>query len=140
MIISDIQLESKGNCILHCYPARVDSTNGFYSFDGDKIVINPEFDKVLAKLKRYNDDNKIWLTTVEELLNYRLQLENVEIQYLENNRVVVYNNNEAVVKGVSVISASKSISAGEKNIRLKKDGEETITISKDRCLIQGLEK
>ncbi|MBP6533169.1 MAG: hypothetical protein KA285_07775 [Bacteroidia bacterium] len=121
-------VQSKGNCILHCYPARVDSTNGFYSFDGDKIVINPEFDKVLAKLKRYNDDNKIWLTTVEELLNYRLQLENVEIQYLENNRVVVYNNNEAVVKGVSVISASKSISAGEKNIRLKKDGEETIAI------------
>ncbi len=121
-------VQSKGNCILHCYPARVDSTNGFYSFDGDKIVINPEFDKVLAKLKRYNDENKIWLTTVEKLLDYRLLLENVEIQYLENNRVVVYNNNEAVVKGVSVISASKSISAGEKNIRLKKDGEETIAI------------
>jgi len=121
-------VQSKGNCILHCYLARVDSTNGFYSFNGDNIVINSEFDKVLAKLKKYQDENKIWLTTVEKLLDYRLQIENVEIEYLDNDRVAVINKNESVIKGVSVISTSSHISAGEKNIRLKKDGEETIAI------------
>ncbi|MBK8364110.1 MAG: hypothetical protein IPL24_10655 [Bacteroidetes bacterium] len=44
-------MQSKGNCILHCYLARVDSTTGFYSYENGKIVINPDFDKVLAKLR-----------------------------------------------------------------------------------------
>jgi hypothetical protein len=113
-------VQSKGDCILHCYLARVDSTTGFYSYVNGKIVVNPEFDKVLAKLKKYMDENKIWVTTVEKLLDYRLQLENVKIQYLKNNQVVVFNANTNTVKGVSVISNSSSISAGEKNIRLKK--------------------
>lgn len=121
-------VQSKGDCILHCYLARVDSSNGFYSFYGNNIVVNEEFDKVLIKLKKYQDENKIWLTTVEKLLDYRLLIENVEIQYLNNDRVAVINKNEKTVKGVSVISTSKNISAGEKNMRLKKDGEETIAI------------
>ncbi|MBK6398588.1 MAG: hypothetical protein IPF75_10075 [Bacteroidetes bacterium] len=121
-------VQSKGNCILHCYLARVDSTTGFYSYKNGKIVINPDFDKVLAKLKRYMDENKIWLTTVEKLLDYRLQLENVKMQYLKNNQVVIYNANVDTVKGLSVVTKSANISAGEKNIRLKKVGEETIAI------------
>ena len=121
-------VQSKGNCILHCYLARVDSTTGFYSYENGKIVINPDFDKVLAKLKRYMDENKIWLTTVEKLLDYRLQLENVKMQYLKNNQVVIYNANVDTVKGLSVVTKSANISAGEKNIRLKKVGEETIAI------------
>lgn len=121
-------VQSRGDCILHCYLARVDSTNGFYSFDGNHVVVNPEFDKVLAKLRRYKDENKIWLTTVEKLLDYRLQLENVKIQYLKNDQVAVFNSGESTVRGLSVITESSHISAGEKNIRLKKVGMETIAI------------
>lgn len=93
---------------------QVDSTTGFYSYKNGKIVINPDFDKVLAKLKRYMDENKIWLTTVEKLLDYRLQLENVKMQYLKNNQVVIYNANVDTVKGLSVVTKSANISAGEK--------------------------
>lgn len=74
------------------------------------------------------DENKIWVTTVEKLLDYRLQLENVKLQYLKNNQVVVYNANSTTIRGLSVITTAQNISAGEKNIRLKKDGDETIAI------------
>ena len=108
------------------YPMSIGELISLY--EKGEIVINPDFDKVLEKLKRYMDENKIWLTTVEKLLDYRLQLENVKMQYLKNNQVVIYNANVDTVKGLSVVTKSANISAGEKNIRLKKVGEETIAI------------
>ena len=68
------------------------------------------------------------MTTVEKLLYYRLQLENEKLQYLKNNQVVVNNANSTTIRGLSVITTAQNISAGEKNIRLKKDGDETIAI------------
>ena len=121
-------VQSNGDCILHTYLARVDSTNGFYSYDGNTIVINPEFEKVLKILKEYSDENKIWLTTVQKMLDFRLLLEKVSIEYTKNGLVIIFNNNDVEVTGFSLITTAQSIAAGEKNIRLKKYGYETIAI------------
>ncbi|MBK7431236.1 MAG: hypothetical protein IPI62_10015 [Bacteroidetes bacterium] len=55
----------------------MDSTTGFYSYSENTIVVNPEFDIILKRLREYDDQGKIWLTTVKKLLDYRLKLENV---------------------------------------------------------------
>lgn len=119
---------SRGNCILHCYPSRVDSTTGFYSYSGKTLVVNPEFDSILIRLKEYNNAGLIWLTTIKEMLDYKLLLENVVLEQGTGNSLVIFNNNDVAVSGVSFISEAKSISAGEKNIRIKRIGEEIIAI------------
>lgn len=119
---------SRGNCILHCYPARVDSTTGFYSYNGNEIVVNSEFDKALSRLRNYGDNGLIWLTTVKEMLDYRLLLENVTIDYGRGSAIIVSNRNDKMIRGVSLITAAESVTAGEKNIRIKKSGSESIAI------------
>ncbi len=121
-------VNSRGNCVLHCYPARVDSTTGFYSYSENTIVVNPEFDSMLERLYDYSNQGKIWLTTVKEMLDYRLQLDNVVVQTGQGNSMFVYNNSDKAISGLSLITDANAISAGEKNIRIKKEGNQLIAI------------
>lgn len=121
-------VQSRGNCILHCYPARVDSTTGFYSYSGNTIVVNPEFDIILKRLKEYGDQGKIWLTTVKEMLDYRLKLESVVVEAGRSNSMIVFNNSDVAISGLSLVTEAKGISAGEKNVRIKDIGNERIVI------------
>jgi hypothetical protein len=98
-------ISSNADCILHCYPSRVDSTNGFYDFKGDSIVVNPEFDQALARLHEYSLDKKIWVTTVKELMDYRLALSKVELRNEGNGSTMILNQSAESIKGVTIISA-----------------------------------
>ena len=133
-------VKSGGNCILHCYPARVDSTTGFYSYADKTIVVNPEFEIILGRLKVYNSENKIWLTTVKDLLDYRLLLEKIYVEPGKGSSVIVFNNNNVSVEGFSFVCQSDKVFAGEKNMRIKKLGEDfVITIdlaAKEKLVIE----
>ena len=120
--------KSGANIILHCYPSRVDSTTGFYDYVGDKIVVNSEFDKTLHLLRTYHDSGKIWVTTISELMNYRMELEKVKISTSLNGGCIIYNESEKTIKGVSFLTEAKKISVGEKNVVTKKFGEQTLLI------------
>ena len=121
-------VQSFSNIIIHSYPARVDSTTGYYSYNEKGIVVNPNFDKILSTLRQYNDRGEIWLTTIEKLMSYRLALEKIKIDYLIDSRCVLFNDSDKPIEDVSFISEAKDISSGEKNIRIKKFQGQTIFI------------
>ncbi len=120
--------KSATNCILHCYPARVDSTTGFYTYSGDKIIVNSEFDNALHLLRSYYDSGKILVTTISELMNYRMDLEKIKISTGLDGRCLIFNEGENSINGVSFITEAKDVSAGEKNIVVKRNGLQTIFI------------
>jgi len=55
-------------------------------------------------------------------------LENVTIDYGRGSAIIVSNRNDKMIRGVSLITAAESVTAGEKNIRIKKSGSESIAI------------
>jgi hypothetical protein len=55
--------------INHCYPARVDSSTGFYDVDDKgKFVVNPEFNKMLERLASYREKGAINTTTIKDFI------------------------------------------------------------------------
>ena len=121
-------VQSFSNIIIHSYPARVDSTTGYYSYNENGIVVNPDFDRVLSTLRQYNDRGEIWLTTIEKLMSYRLALEKIKIDYLIDSRCVLFNDSDKPIDDVSFITEATGISSGEKSIRIKNFHGQTIFI------------
>lgn len=121
-------VQNRTNVILHCYPSRCDSTTGFYTYKNDVIEVEPRFDNVLSKLRKYNDAGKIWLTTIQELMDYRLALEKIKVDYTMDGRCVIFNDSELPIKNVSFATESMIVSAGERPITIKKSGKEKVFI------------
>jgi hypothetical protein len=121
-------VQNRTNIVLHCYPSRCDSTTGFYTYNDQEIVVEPRFDNVLSKLRKYNEEGKIWLTTIHELMDFRIALENVKVDYTTDGRCIIYNDGEMPIKNVSFATNAKSIFAGERGIQIKKYGNENVFI------------
>ncbi|MFN8165840.1 MAG: hypothetical protein U0X76_06610 [Bacteroidia bacterium] len=120
--LSDARLEdlaeSFSDCILHCYSSRVDSTNGFYSYNGNEIVVNPEFDKALAKIAEYRNKGLLWVTTIKDMMNYRLLLENVSVTY-SGKSIRVLNRNGEAVNGLTLFSKATLVFPEQVGVRVK---------------------
>jgi hypothetical protein len=105
--------------ILHCYPARVDSSSGFYAFQGGLAVSDPHFDEALKKLSAYRSQSKIWLVTVRELLDYRLLLEQVSCNIQPDGSVVVKNNGRNRIGGLTFSAYGKEAIVKDKQPEYK---------------------
>jgi hypothetical protein len=112
----------RNDIIIHAYPARVDSTNGYYTFKDNLIIANDEFNKALERLSTFRAKQLIRLTTVEQLLDYRTSLENITYEILPNGVIRLQNKNKGIIRGLSMSAACKDVKAGTKEI-LKKYSE-----------------
>ncbi len=113
-------LKNKTDIIIHCYPARVDSTNGFYIFKDNVAVANSDFNTALNKLASYRNDSKIWLTTIRQCLDYRLLLEGIEMKILSDGKIQLHNTNKAAINGLTLAAYAEEVSAGKKSLETKK--------------------
>lgn len=86
---------------IHFYAPRVDSTNGYYTFRGGRIAIDPKFDQLLHRLADFRDAKKIWLTTVSDYLNYELQLEKISRSVSPEGIITYRNDSPNAIKGLT---------------------------------------
>lgn len=104
----DYLLKDWGVFFNHGYYVRngVDD-NIILNRDG-RLVINPLFDQLLAYMDSQRDKGDLFLTTVKELLNYWLLIENVRFEYQADGTIDVFNDNDQGIKGLSIAISRKS--------------------------------
>jgi hypothetical protein len=102
--ITDITMAS-GGFAGHEIPV---TKNVFFEYLDGRLVINPLFDKMLSYLDSQRDKGDLFLTTVKDLLNYWLLLENVRFEYNINGTIDMFNDNNQEIKGLSIAISSSS--------------------------------
>ena len=119
-------VNNRNNIIIHCYPARVDSTNGFYVIKNNIISANEEFNHALQKLSSYRLMKKIWLTTIRDMLNYRTSIERISYHVNSDGSISLHNSGNEIIRGVSFSTFASGVKSGEKEISTKQSGNELI--------------
>ena len=89
--------------IIHCYPARVDSTNGFYSITDGNIQVNQDFDKTLRRLAGYRDNGRIWLSTIRSYMEYQEALDLLDYTFQKDGSIVLTNNSMMAIHGLTLL-------------------------------------
>ncbi len=113
-------VKNKTDIVIHCYPARVDSTNGFYVFKDNVAIANSDFNTALNKLASYRNDSMIWLTTIRQCLDYRLLLEGIEMKILADGKIQLHNANKTAIDGLTLAAYAEEVSAEKKSLNTKK--------------------
>ena len=118
-------LQSREIKVLHVYPARADSTNGFYEFKDGHFRIQEEFDSALARQSRLRDEGRLEIASVKDYFGYQSALEKVNIQSVGNGIVLVANNSDTDLKGISFVITSALIQVPGKDVRSRIENNET---------------
>jgi hypothetical protein len=79
-----------------------------------ELVINPYFDDVLAYMDQKREEGNLLMTTVRDLLDYRLQIEKIVLDYKPDGSIDIVNNNQEEVRGLAL-----TIRSGPESINLK---------------------
>lgn len=116
----DFLAENRGVYFAHVYPARIDSSNGFYIWRDGHFRVDPEFDKALERLSRCRDQRKLYLTTVRDYLHYREQLDKVVYSTDENGFAVVSNYSTEDIRGLTMAISSHDVSLSGAAVERKK--------------------
>ena len=115
-----------GIYINHGYYVRFGSGRGVLNMKDGKMVINPYFDKLLAMMSDIRDEGDLDLVTIRDLLDYWVLLKKITFDYLPDGRIIVYNNNDKPVNGLSLAVDGSEIKVNGKEPRMKKAGSDTI--------------
>lgn len=116
----DDLVRRRGTYIAHCYPARVDSTNGFYSLNGGHWEIEPAFDDALALQARYREEHKLWLPVVREYLSYQQRIREVKMVPTEDGWRYS-NSGHQPVQGFTLYS-EHLLDSGSKAMQIRSSG------------------
>lgn len=91
--------------INHVYPAWVyqePSRSEFYYQDSHgKLIVHPKFDALLAIMSRLRDEGKLNLTTIRDIMFYWIKLKNIRFEYQDQSNILIYNNNDQKINGLS---------------------------------------
>jgi hypothetical protein len=98
----DLLIEKRGVFFNHGYYVRNHEHDEILTLHEGELIINPYFDSVLAYMDQKSDEGGLLLTTVRDLLDYRLQVENIVLDYKPDGTIDVLNNNHQEVKGLSL--------------------------------------
>lgn len=119
-------VQQRGVKFQHCYPAGSIVGSGFWKFNAEKkLVIDPEFEKVLERLAAYRDKGLINLTTVRDLLDYWTACEHVIFNYANHNTVEISNTGKGEIKGISFAVDANQVTS-VKPIQQKRSGDDLI--------------
>jgi hypothetical protein len=130
MTIEKRQLDSLKNdwgiFINHGYYVR-NRSDDYYLIEQDgTLKINPLFDHVLELMAEMRDKGDLDITTVNDLMNYWLLTENISFQYLPDGTVIICNNNDVPVKGLSLAVRSSQVILNGKTPGSRKVGDDTV--------------
>ena len=98
----DILIAEQGFFFNHGYYVRNGIHDDLLVENGGELVINPYFDKMLAYMDQLRDEGNLYITTVKEIMNYWLLIENITMEFNSDGSIQIINNNEQPVQGLSL--------------------------------------
>ncbi|NOU53269.1 hypothetical protein HN020_00315 [Brevibacillus borstelensis] len=118
-------INDRGVFISHAYIARIPQGKAAGKIlkrdQKGALVIQPSFDQLLKKMASLRDQQKLYLTTVRDLMKYWLALEQVRMEYDANGTVRVYNDGPAKISGLSMAVRGAEVYVNGKKPPQKKD-------------------
>ncbi len=122
----DFLVASKDVHIVHCYPARIDSVNGFYNWRKDHWEVDAHFESALMRLERQRDSGRLWVTTIHDYVEYSTSKQSVRYMLDANGFVALYNPGVQEIKGVTFIVKDGDVSIPGKRVQKRMVGDELI--------------
>jgi hypothetical protein len=120
-------IQNQGVFINHGYFVRYWKNNpGILKKVNGKFIINPNFDHILTFIAKMRDQGDLYVTTINNLLNYWIQLQNISFDYLPDGSIDLMNNNNKSIEGLSLIADAKNILVNGRTPSLKHSKNETI--------------
>ena len=93
--------------ITHFYAPWVEQKRGFWEIKDDKIVAKDGLNKALERISDMRDKHLLLPTTIAKYMTYQQRLENLEYRIDEDGSVMLKNNNNETIKGLSLISVKE---------------------------------
>jgi len=122
----DNLVKNRGIFISHGYYVRKHDSKVIISDEKGKLVVNPYFNEILSSIAQKRDKGELYTTTVRDLLDYWIKLENVTFEYLPGGEIEITNNNDKPIQGLSIAMKTDKVSIDNKIPSTKKLGEDTI--------------
>ena len=110
----DRLIEMRGVFFNHGYYVRNSVHDEILALQNGELIVNPYFDSILTYMDQKRDDGNLLLTTVKELLDYRLQVDNVFLDYKPDGSIDILNNNHQEVRNLAL-----AIRSNPENINLE---------------------
>ena len=114
--------------ITHFYAPWVEYKRGFWEIKDGKIVAKDGLNKSLKILSDMRDEHLLLPTTIAKYMTYQYQLQNLEYRINEDGSILLKNNNNETIKGLSLISVKEMFLDNKKsfNKRMTHSGNEWI--------------
>jgi hypothetical protein len=122
----DTLIYHQGIFLNHGYFVRNRPEHNIFIESDGQIQINPYFDKVLERMADLRDNGRLYITTVRNLLDYLIMLENVTFEYLPDGRINIYNKNDKPIKGLSVIVNARNARLNGKISKIRRLGLDSV--------------
>lgn len=115
-----------GIFISHGYYVRKEASKAIVEDQNGKLIINPYFDEILRLIAQKRDKGELYTTTIRDLLDYWIKLENISFDYLPNGEVNIINKNGTPVNGLSIVLNTNKVKLNGKVPSMKRVGADTI--------------
>lgn len=113
--------------IAHTYPSWTNPNRGFWTTDGNgTTVIKPQFEAALQRIGSLRDKGLLLPCTVSYFLDYQNLLNNVSYEFTPESNIRITNNNDRLIEGFSLISATPLSFGNDKQFETKTSGGETV--------------
>jgi len=119
-------INDQGVFFNHGYYVRYKESEDMMTLKDGKLSINPGFDKILGIMAEMRNKGDLNITTVSDLINYWLLLENISFEYSLNGDIYIYNRNKVPVNGLSIAINAQKILINGKRPSMRHHGEDSI--------------
>jgi hypothetical protein len=106
--------------ITHIYAPWVDENRGFWKMKNGKIVAKEGLNQALKRISDMRDKHLLLPTTIEKYMTYQHQIQNLEYRVEEDGSVMLKNNNNETIKGLSLISVREMFLDNKKSFNKRK--------------------
>ena len=119
-------ISDRGIFINHGYFVRNLYEDGVLINSNGKITTNPYFDQTLAIMARMHEKGDLYITTIRELLDYWVLIENISFDYMTDGTIYINNLNDKPIKGFSFAIKADNVRIDGTIPESRRDGDDTI--------------
>ena len=113
--------------INHTYPAWVDPKKGMWTYDKDSVIVSqPGFNLALTNMALLRDEGKLNICTIDNFLDYRTAIDNIDYRFLPDGRIQLTNNGNSDINELSMVAKAKAVTVNSLIPYQKKVDDEII--------------